>query len=231
MKPSFFLIPLILTLILASVTHASVELEAVPLEWSYSGKQLPPGYQVDVTVKAEGCVVCGGLADAGFKIEGKRFGVSQDGRDVYVFFEGHRYKIDTLPWVTRKQYNTIFTVKLYCPGDAPPGEQPQHGYLWLEVSEHDYTSKTHYYLIPDPGPGGQAPAIYWFTESNNIISSEVYVGQVTQYKDCGYQGTPPSPGEGQQGDPTDNNYSNTGWLVYGLAGAIAVLMLIVLLKR
>lgn len=225
----FFLILIMITPILAPLAHALVELESTPLDWTYSGKDLPPGYKVDITVKAEGCVLCGGLADAGFKVAGKRFGVSQDGRDVYIFFEGHQYKIDTLPWASKTQYNTVFTVRLYCPNEAPQGETPQPGYLWLEVSEHDWTHKTHYYLIPDPGPGGQAPAIYWFSESNNIITSNVHVGQVIKLNDCGYQGNPPNPGEGSSGDPY-NRDDNKNWLVYGLAGATAILFLLVLVR-
>ncbi len=218
-------------LIFAPVVSASTELEAIiPLEYKYSGKSLPPGYTVDITVQAEGAVLSGGLADAGFMIDGKTFGIGQDGRDVYIVFFGYRYKIDTLPWVTKKQYNDVFTVKLYCPGEAPEGWSPQDGYLWMEVS--DLYGYRHYYLVKDTGT---APGIYWYTESNNILSSDVYVGEVQKWSDCGssYGGNPPTPGEGSQGDPYANNdsiWSKVKWILAGagLLIALAIFLRVVL---
>ncbi len=232
----FLLAPTLLALVLVSLAPlALASAPSVPLEWKYSGSDLPPGYMVDVTVKAEGCWQCGGLADAGFMVAEKRFGVTQDGRDVYVFFEGHPYKIDTLPWLFRKQYNTVFTLKLYCPGTAPPGERPVQGYLWLEVTEHAYTGVTHRYLIPDPGPGGAAPGIYWFSEENPIIKGSVHVGKTVRFADCGgYEGNPPSPGEGVVGDPYKNQHEPLDLerlALIGLGGTFALAGLAVLAGR
>ena len=157
MFPRLFLFAIIILTLTTPVAHATVQLEAVDLEWVDSGKELLPGYEVSVSVKAEGSTLLGGLADAGFKVvsggRSYRFGVTQDGRDVYVFFEGHTYKIDVLPWAARKQYNAVFTVKLYCPGEAPPGMSPA-GRLLVDGGLRARLDRSHA-LLPRTGSGSR----------------------------------------------------------------------------
>ena len=239
--PFFLLVIAILVLPLASsVVHAQI----TPLNWSDSKKDLKPGEYITISVHAEGNGIQG-LADAGFKLvdsEGTRYiyGITQDGRDVYVFMEGAGYvlKLDTLwPWeVSKHTYDDEFYVKVYCPGEAPPGQDPVNGYLWFEVRDQD-SGTTRYYLAKDPGPGGVVFNVNWFAESSAGLHSTVEFGQPTKYSSCGasYGGNDPSGGESSDNSKQQQFMEHLEKLMEKIGllgvGVVAVLGLLMVARR
>lgn len=232
--PAIIIVMLIIGGLLAHSVLAAAELpQGVPLYWKDTGKEIKPGYKITISVKAEGSATLGGLADAGFMIDQKKFGITQDGTTVYLLLYGHLYKIDDLPYILKKQYSAVFEVTLYCPGTAPPGDQPQPGYLWMEVYEQNY-GKKHYYLVKDPGPGGEINVYYW-TEENPFLESVVDTGEPWKFSDCGdqYGGEVPGQNDDQIGYGDKYKLSDLldvlGDAGQGLAIAVFVVLVIILL--
>ena len=236
---TLFLLPLLL-LVAVPLASASDSASTVPLDWSDSKLELKPGYYITVSVHAEGNGIVG-LADAGFKLEDSDgtswlFGITQDGRNVYIVMEGAGYVawLDYLePYQTWKtSYDDTFYVKVYCPDEAPPNWNPIEGYIWVEVRDQ-YTGTTRYYIANDPGPGGVVLNLYWFTESTYGISSKVTLGEPTKYSDCGdkYGGDLPGGGESRDGENTTDPNMIEKYMMYGIAAIVGLAAFAIIVNR
>ncbi|MCE4619003.1 MAG: hypothetical protein F7C37_06135 [Desulfurococcales archaeon] len=221
----------------ASNSSTRIELATKPLYWNDTSKEAVPGYKISITVKAEGSVVLGGLADAGFKIDDKIFGISQEGTTVYIVMSGEKHKIDTLPYLTKKQYSATFEVYVYCPGKTPPGApgSPPPGYAWMKVRENTYSVDPKWYLLQVTSEA-DAPTIYYWTEENPFLESKVDTGEPYKFADC--KNAPPGEVPDASDDQTGygNKYSLPDFLgkvlkggATGIGIAVAVVLLVILL--
>jgi len=226
MKPSFFLIPLILTLILASVTHASI----VPLEYKYSGSQVYPGSRVQVEMTAQAARWITGysmapvavkVGDVEVAIEGVKSGF---GVDVYFIVRDNGAMVDKMDlqdpgMMETRQYDLAVEIDWPCNSNT------------VTITVSGPFSKT-YTLNP-----GDPPADIWYYSSraggigSPGVESKVTVGGAQEYADCWNGGAKlPSPGDGSQAGG-NNDSGNGDVLLYAGIGLTGLGILLMALRK
>ena len=210
----FFLGTLALLLVITQVANANVYGDqiqpvpsTVPLEWKDTGKVVYPGVHFTVTIHAEGSRYLGGLADAGISINQLLFGITECGTSLdphaCLVMGGHSHDLGSLSLFTKASYDATLEFTIYCNGT-------------MFVRAINYPDAAHEYILPND----TSVPILFFEEGNQFLHSNVEVGRIEEWTDCGtdYSGELPQPGESPE-EPSPWDFLNDAKKALILVGA------------